>query len=431
MKLYDIRQSEPAELEHLCRRQTGNMESALQVARRILSEVRHRGEEALREYTRTFDRVELKELAVSQDEIATAVSRLSDELLSAMKQAADNIEQFHRSQMTIFPRLETTPGVLCWTETRPIEKVGLYVPGGSASLVSTLLMLAIPARLAGCPTVVVVTPPGPEGKIADALLAACHLCGVETVFRVGGAQAIAALAYGQAGLPKVDKIFGPGNRYVTAAKLLVSADPAGAAIDMAAGPSEALIIADRFCRPDFVAADLLAQAEHDPDAAVVLVSDRSEVLQAVEEELEQQLQTLPRVDICRRSLSHGLLLLARDLFQALEFSNRYAPEHLILNVADWQEFVPLIRNAGSVFLGPYACEAAGDYASGTNHCLPTSGWARAVSGLAVADFQKRITFQTLSAAGARQLAPTVCQLAAAEGLEAHRRAMAWRAGGDV
>lgn len=431
MKLYDIRESEPAELEQLCRRHTGDMESALQVAHRILIQVKNKGEEALREYTKTLDRVELKELAVSQKEIATAVSRLSEELLSAIRQAAGNIEQFHRSQMTIFPRLETTPGVLCWTETRPIERVGLYVPGGSASLVSTLLMLAIPARLAGCPTVVVVTPPGPEGKIADALLAACHLCGVETVFRVGGAQAIAALAYGQAGLPKVDKIFGPGNRYVTAAKLLVSADPAGAAIDMAAGPSEVLIIADRFCRPDFVAADLLAQAEHDPDAAVVLVSDRTEVLRAVEEELQKQLKTLPRADICRRSLSHGLLLLARDLLQALEFSNRYAPEHLILNVNDWPELVPLIRNAGSVFLGPYACEAAGDYASGTNHCLPTSGWAKAVSGLAVADFQKRITFQTLSAAGARQLAPTVCHLAAAEGLEAHRRAMAWRVGENV
>lgn len=429
MRRCDIRGLGENDIDRLCRRRSDNLEPTRTVVRDILTLVKRDGERAVRDYTKAFDRVELGSLAVSTAEIETAVRRVPPELLAAIEQAAANIERFHRSQMASLTEIETSPGTLCWTETRPIERVGLYVPGGSASLVSTALMLAVPARLAGCPTVVVATPPGPDGKVGDALLAACCLCGVQNVFRVGGAQAIAALAYGNAGLPRVDKIFGPGNRFVTAAKLLVAADPSGAAIDMAAGPSEVLIIADHTARPDFVAADLLAQSEHDPDAAAVLVSDSSELLDAVEKELAHQLESLPRAGICRRALASGLLLLAADLSQAIAFSNRYAPEHLILNLADWRTHVPAIYSAGSVFLGPYACEAAGDYASGTNHCLPTSGWARAVSGLSVADFQKRITFQTLTAEAARLLGPTVCRLAQAEGLEAHRRAMALRYAG--
>ena len=339
-------------------------------------------------------------------------------------------ERFHSAQVTDPVRVETAPGVVCERLTRPVRAVGLYVPAGSAPLPSTAIMLAIPARLAGCPVRVICTPPRADGRADPSVVVAAQMCGVERIFKVGGAQAVAAMAYGTASIPQVDKIFGPGNAWVTAAKAAVASDPAGAALDMPAGPSEVMVVADGSTNPRFVALDLLSQAEHGPDSQAVLVCTERGFAARVEAEIDAALPTLPRREIIERSLEHGLCVIVPDVPTGLEVANRYASEHLILQVTNARQYVDLIDNAGSVFLGEWTPEAVGDYCSGTNHVLPTYGFARNYSGLSVRDFQKQLTFQELTRAGLAGLAPTVRTLAGLEGLDAHAQAVAVRLADD-
>jgi histidinol dehydrogenase len=392
----------------------------------IVAEVRARGDVALRELTRRFDGVALEALAVSRAERERAFAAVPVVQRRAMESAIDNLERFHAGEGARSISVETQPGVRCERVARPIERVGLYAPGGSAPLCSTVLMLGVPARLAGCPTRVLCTPPQKDGSVDASLLVAATLTGIESVFKVGGSQAIAALAYGTESVPKVDKVFGPGNAWVTMAKVLVAEDAEGAAIDMPAGPSEVLVVADLEADAALVAADLLSQAEHGPDSQVVLVATSAPIIDAVERELARQLALLPRREVAAASLTHARLIEVVDTREAMEVSNRYAPEHLILQTADARALVGAVRNAGSVFVGPWSPEAVGDYASGTNHVLPTYGWARAVSGLGVESFQKTITVQELTPAGLATLAPVVETLAALEGLDAHRLAVVSR-----
>jgi histidinol dehydrogenase len=400
--------------------------SLLERAGRIVAEVRERGDAALREYTEQLDRVRLESFAVGPAEFAAAEAALTGEQLEALRRAIDTVSRFHELQVLEPLRLETSPGVLCERLIVPLGAVGLYVPAGTAPLPSTAIMLAVPARIAGCPVRVLCTPPRPDGTADPAVLVAARLCGIERVFKLGGAQAVAAMAYGTASVPKVDKIFGPGNSWVTAAKQIVAADARGAALDMPAGPSEVLVIADGSARPEFVAADLLAQAEHSEDAQVVLVTTSRELAVACIAEVERQMASLPRRAITERSMGGSRVLLVPDLDTALEVSNRYAPEHLILQVAEPRAWLGRVRNAGSVFLGAWTPETMGDYCSGTNHVLPTYGHARAYSGLGVADFVKRITVQEVTPAGLVDLGRTACTLARLESLEAHARAVSVR-----
>ncbi|MAT55553.1 MAG: hypothetical protein CMN32_13835 [Saprospirales bacterium] len=395
----------------------------------IFEEVKTSGDAALRELTRRFDGAELEAIAAGEAEMAAAAALLDESLKKAIQTAAANIRKFHQAQWEACNPVETMPGVLCWRRSVPIEKVGLYIPGGSAPLFSTVLMLALPAAIAGCREVVLCTPPRKDGSVHPAILFAAQLAGVKRVYRVGGAQAIAAMAFGTEGIPKVDKIFGPGNRYVTAAKALVQRH--GTATDLPAGPSEVLVIADDTARPDFVAADLLAQAEHDADAQVILVATSERVLCESLAALEQQLATLPRRDIAAAALAHSRALLLRSEEEAIEFSNAYAPEHLILATANAKALAAQVRNAGSVFIGHWCPESAGDYASGTNHTLPTGGAARAYSGVSLDSFLKKITFQQISPRGLRRLGPTVSTMARAEELEAHARAVDIRLEADA
>ena len=391
----------------------------------ILKTVREQGDAALREFTRRFDGVEIRQLTVSEAEMESAREHLAPPLQEAIRQAADNIRTFHRAQWHPESKMvETMSGVHCWRRAVPIQRVGLYIPGGSAPLFSAVLMLGIPARIAGCPEVYLCTPPGPDGQVHPAILYTAHLVGIRTVFRVGGAQAIAALAYGTETVPAVDKIFGPGNAYVTEAKTQVSTQ--GLAIDLPAGPSEVLVIADGSANPAFVAADLLSQAEHGPDSQVVLLTPEERLARQVMEQLEVQLRELPRQHIARQSLQHSRCIVTADLEEAVKISNRYAPEHLILLVQDFRALAERITNAGSVFLGPFTPEAMGDYASGTNHVLPTYGYARAFSGVSVESFLKWITFQELDQNGLRRLGPLVETLAQAEQLAGHARAVTIR-----
>lgn len=384
----------------------------------IFARVASEGDEALRALTATYDGVRRDELRVGSAEIAAAGEQMTGELKRAIGTAAANIETFHRAQRPAPEQsLETQAGVRCALLQRPIGRVGLYIPGGSAPLFSTVLMLAIPARLAGCREIVLCSPP----PIAAATLYAAQLCGVETIYAVGGAQAIAALTLGTASIAPVDKIFGPGNGYVTAAKRRARA--LGTAIDMEAGPSEVLVIADESANPNFVAADLLSQAEHGADSQVILVSTSTELIDRTDAALRRQLAALPRRALAAVALEHSRAFLAADLSEAVAISNAYAPEHLIVQTAEPRALLPLIENAGSIFLGAYSPESMGDYASGTNHVLPTYGQCRSSSSLGVADFMKRMTVQELSVAGFRALAPTVMALAAAEQLEAHREAV--------
>jgi len=400
--------------------------SLLEHAGRIVAEVRERGDAALREYTERLDRVRLDSFAVGPAELAAAESALSGEQLEALRRAIATVTRFHELQVLAPLRLETSPGVVCERLIVPLGAVGLYVPAGTAPLPSTAIMLAVPARIAGCPVRVLCTPPRPDGTADPAVLVAARLCGIERVFKLGGAQAVAAMAYGTESVPKVDKIFGPGNSWVTAAKLLVSADARGAALDMPAGPSEVLVIADGTARPEFVAADLLAQAEHSEDAQVVLVTTSRELAVACIAEVQRQMAVLPRRAIMERSIGESRVLLVPDLDTALEVSNRYAPEHLILQVAEPRAWLGRVRNAGSVFLGAWTPETMGDYCSGTNHVLPTYGHARAYSGLGVADFVKRITVQEVTPAGLADLGGTARTLARLESLEAHANAVSVR-----
>jgi histidinol dehydrogenase len=389
----------------------------------ILAVVRRGGDRALRQLTKRFDRVDLRSLRVSAAEFATAEKSLSRADLAALRTAHRNIRTFHAAQRPEDLRVETQPGIVCEKTVRPIGRVGLYVPGGSAPLPSTALMLGVPSQIAGNPVRVLCTPPDKNGRINPWILCAARLCGITEIYKVGGAQAIAAMAYGTASIPKCDKLFGPGNAFVTEAKQQVARDAGGAAIDLPAGPSEVLVIADNRANPAFVAADLLSQAEHGPDSQVVLVTFGENFAVRVRAALEKQLADLPRAAIARRALAKSRIFIAANRAEAVEISNRYAPEHLILQVADSRGLLAGITTAGSVFLGDLTPESLGDYASGTNHVLPTYGWARACSGLGLADFQRTMTVQTASRAGLKKLGPVVERLALAEGLTAHQRAV--------
>jgi len=390
----------------------------------ILQEVATRGDDALLDFTARFDGVRLAELAVSAGEIALAAEQVSPALQEAIRTAKQNIEAFHRAQQDATPTVETMPGVRCWRRSVGIERVGLYVPGGTAPLFSTVLMLAVPAVLAGCREVVLCTPPQADGSVHPAILYAAQLAGVRQIFRVGGAQAIAAMAYGTESIPATYKIFGPGNAYVTVAKQLVS--KAGVAIDMPAGPSEVMVVADQSARPEFVAADLLSQAEHGADSQVVLVCYSEQMAQAVMAATDTQLAQLPRKDFAAASLANSAAIVVANQAQALEVINAYGPEHLILAVEQAETWVEGIINAGSVFMGHYTPESVGDYASGTNHTLPTNGFARAYSGVSLDSFVRKITFQQLTPEGLQNIGPTVETMAAAEYLDAHKLAVSIR-----
>ncbi|WP_205952041.1 histidinol dehydrogenase [Pantoea stewartii] len=397
-------------------------DSISQIVRDVLARVKSEGDAALRDFSARFDKVELTDFRVTAEQMQAASARLSDELKQAMAVAVANIETFHRAQILPAVDIETQPGVRCQQVTRPMQSVGLYIPGGSAPLFSTVLMLATPARIAGCGRVVLCSPP----PIADEILYAAQLCGVEEVFQVGGAQAIAALAFGTETVPKVAKIFGPGNAWVTEAKRQVSQSLDGAAIDMPAGPSEVLVIADDGATPAFVASDLLSQAEHGPDSQVILLTPSQGLAERVADAVEQQLAQLPRAATARKALESSRLIVARDLQQCVAISNRYGPEHLILQTRTPRDLVEQITSAGSVFLGDWSPESAGDYASGTNHVLPTYGYTATCSSLGLADFQKRMTVQELTPQGFMDLAATIETLAAAEQLDAHKNAVTLR-----
>ncbi|ARD60083.1 histidinol dehydrogenase [Kosakonia radicincitans DSM 16656] len=414
--------SEQQQRDLLMRPAISASESITRTVVEILDNVRARGDNALREYSAKFDKTQVDALKVTADEIREASARLSDELKQAMAVAVKNIDTFHNAQKLSTVDVETLPGVRCQQVTRPIASVGLYIPGGSAPLFSTVLMLATPARIAGCQKVVLCSPP----PIADEILYAAQLCGVQEIFKVGGAQAIAALAFGTESVPKVDKIFGPGNAFVTEAKRQVSQRLDGAAIDMPAGPSEVLVIADSGATPDFVASDLLSQAEHGPDSQVILLTPDSSMASRVADAVARQLADLPRAETARQALSASRLIVARDLAQCVAISNLYGPEHLIIQTRDARSLVDGITSAGSVFLGDWSPESAGDYASGTNHVLPTYGYTATCSSLGLADFQKRMTVQELSRDGFARLASTIETLAAAERLTAHKNAVTLR-----
>lgn len=392
--------------------------------RGILDRVAQRGDSALLELTEKFDGVSLNTIAISEEEIFDSESNVSAELKDAIQLAKGNIEAFHRSQVTKEERVETVPGVSCWREARAIERVGLYIPGGSAPLFSTVLMLGVPAVLAGCSDIILCTPPDANANVNPIILYCAKLLGIRKVFKVGGAQAIAALAYGTESIPAVSKIFGPGNSYVTKAKELVQEK--GVAIDMPAGPSEVLVIADSTAVPEFVASDLLSQAEHGPDSQVLLLSDSNRVIAEVVEEIDRQLPTLKRRAIAEMALNASRVIQFENIEQCLQFSNYYAPEHLIIASENAEEYVPLVQNAGSVFLGNYSCESAGDYASGTNHTLPTNRFAKAYSGVSVDSFIKKITFQHISARGIKEIGPAIETMAKAELLDGHANAVTVR-----
>ncbi|KGQ29078.1 histidinol dehydrogenase [Gallibacterium anatis] len=380
------------------------------------------GDAALFQLNERFDKVKLTQLKVSKQQIAEAADRIAPPLKQAIQTAQRNIATFHQAQKPQSVDLETQAGVRCQVLTRPINKVGLYIPGGSAPLFSTVLMLATPAKIAGCRQIILCSPP----PIADEILYAASLCGVETIYQVGGAQAVMAMAFGTESIPKVDKIFGPGNAFVTEAKRQVSQDPNGAAIDMQAGPSEVLVIADEFANPEFVAADLLSQAEHGADSQVILVTTSETLAQQTELAIQRQLAQLPRAETAEKALSHSRIILAQDLAQCVEISNDYAPEHLIVQVKEARALLPQLDNAGSIFLGAYSPESMGDYASGTNHVLPTYGYSKTSSSLGLADFSKRMTVQELTPQGFLDLAQTVELMAEAEQLQAHKNAVTLR-----
>jgi histidinol dehydrogenase len=392
--------------------------------RNILNRVKVSGDGALRELTEQFDKVSVGNLEVTREELDEARAAVPDQLKDSIKVAADNIRKFHNAQKRDAMVLETMPGVKCWRKGVPISKVGIYIPGGSAPLFSTVLMLGIPAKLAGCSEIVLCTPPSRDGKINPAILFAADLVGVTRIFKVGGAQAIAAMAYGTQTIPNVFKIFGPGNQYVTKAKQLVLEE--GVAIDMPAGPSEVLVLADETCDPAFVAADLLSQAEHGEDSQVMLVLLDKSQLDAIKQELDQQLSDLPRRGIAEKALQNSRVATFSETSAAIDFVNEYAPEHLIINTSNAEEIASSIVNAGSVFIGNFSPEAVGDYASGTNHTLPTNGYARAYAGVSLESFLKYITYQQLTETGIRNVGPIVEQMAEAEDLAAHKRAVTIR-----
>ena len=410
--------------EPLLKRPLPETENLHQKVEEIIQAVKIERDQALYRFTRNFDKVDLTSFMVTEQEMITARSSLHADLITAIIQARSNIETFHHSQVCNEQPVETMTGVTCWRNSRPIERVGLYIPGGSAPLFSTVLMLAIPARIAGCKEIILCTPPQKDGTIHPAILYAAGITGVTKIFKLGGAQAIAAMALGTQSIPQVDKIFGPGNHFVTEAK--VAAQQLGVAIDLPAGPSEVLIIADHSANPDFVAADMISQAEHGADSQVVLLTTHLALVDKTNFALEQQLRSLPRADIARSALQKSMIIQFDSIIECLSFSNRYAPEHLILCVDEPGILIPEVINAGSVFLGHYSPESVGDYASGTNHTLPTGGWARSYSGVSVDSFVKKITFQQLTPQGLASLGPHVEMMAEAESLIGHKRAVSIR-----
>lgn len=415
---------DPGQWKALCRRPVIERKDLERKCREILGRVRTEGDKALAEFSEMFDGILPVSLRVKPEEIEEAVLKVPDDLKKAILTARENITRFHSVQLSTEPLVETTHGVRCWRKSVPVEKAGIYVPGGSAPLFSTVLMLAIPARLAGCSDIIMCTPPGADGTINPVILYTASVTGVTAIFKTGGAQAIAAMAYGTETIPSVDKIFGPGNQYVTMAKELVQLD--GVPVDMPAGPSEVLVIADSTSVPAFVAADLLSQAEHGPDSQVILLTDNESVIRDVTAEIKRQTESLPRKDIIVRSLEKSRAILLPSVADCIRFSNIYAPEHLILAVAGAASFAAKVTNAGSVFLGNYSCESSGDYATGTNHTLPTNGAARNFSGVSVDSFMKKITFQEVTPEGMIRLGPVVEIMAKAEKLEAHRNAVTIR-----
>ncbi len=410
--------------KELLKRPALDSASLEEAVKSILADIKTNGDSAVKKYALQFDKAKLNSFEVNQEEINSAETKLSVELKNAIKEAKTNIETFHSVQKEQTQSIETTTGVVCWRKSVGIEKVGLYIPGGSAPLFSTVLMLGVPAKLAGCKEIILCTPSDSNGNINPAILFAAQLVGVTKIFKVGGVQAIAAMAYGTESIPQVYKIFGPGNQYVTCAKQLINKE--GVAIDMPAGPSEVAVIADKSCVPAFVAADLLSQAEHGPDSQVILVSNIENVINDVNKELELQLKALSRNSIAEKALQNSKAILVNTLEEGMELLNEYASEHLIIACQNADELAGKVVNAGSVFIGNYSCESAGDYASGTNHTLPTNGYAKAYSGVSLDSFVKKITFQKLSKEGINTIGKTIELMAEAEGLDAHKNAVSIR-----
>lgn len=405
-------------------RPTFDTSSLNEMVSAVLSDIKMRGDKAVSEYEEKFDKVKLSSFLVSSDEIMASEDQVSDDLKKSIRQAIQNIEVFHRSQVFETKKVETMPGVTCWQKAVPIEKIGLYIPGGTAPLFSTVLMLTIPAKIAGCKEIVLCSPPDKDGNINPAILFAAKQTGVSKIFKIGGIQAIGAMAYGTQSVPKVYKIFGPGNQYVMAAKQLVSLRDV--AIDMPAGPSEVQVIADDTANPSFIAADLLSQAEHGADSQVILTTTSENLIEKVQSEIYKQLQSLPRNEIVQKALSHSRLILLKDIQEIIDMTNEYAPEHLIIETSDCASIAEKVINAGSVFLGHYTPESAGDYASGTNHTLPTSGYAKAYSGVNLDSFIKKITFQEITKKGISNLGTTIEVMAENEQLFAHKNAVTLR-----
>jgi len=410
--------------QELVARPTLELEDLSQFIKEVFKQVKLNGDQAVYGYTKQFDLAEIDGIQVSETEFLKADRIVSNELKSAINLAIGNIEKFHKSQQVEKQIIETTQGVFCWQESRPIEKVGLYIPGGTAPLFSTVLMLAIPAKIAGCKEIVICTPPNKQGKIADEILYVAKLLGINAVFKVGGAQAIAALTFGTKTIPKVYKIFGPGNQFVTAAKK--QAFEFGIAIDMPAGPSELMVVADDSSNPIFVAADLLSQAEHGIDSQVICIANSETLLNVIIKEIDNQLLALPRKDIALKALNNSKFIVLTDSNDVIDFINEYGPEHLILAVTDEEEYISRVMNAGSVFIGNYTPESAGDYASGTNHTLPTNGFSKAFSGVNLDSFVKKITFQKINKNGIKNIGPAIELMAAAEQLQAHKNAVTLR-----
>lgn len=414
--------SKEQQAELLTRPAIAASDSISQVVKDILTQVKQNGDQALKALSSKYDKTQTNQIKLTEDEIKTATSRVKSDLKQAMQLAVSNIEKFHQAQVRQTITVETMPGIKCQSVTRPIDSVGLYIPGGSAPLLSTVLMLAIPAKIAGCRKVILCSPP----PIADEILYAAELCGVTEIYQLGGAQAIAAMALGTESVPKVDKIFGPGNAYVTEAKRQVSQRLDGAAIDMPAGPSEVLVIADSSANPSFIAADLLSQAEHGPDSQVVLLTPDEKIAQEVSIEVDKQLMQLSRQDIAEKALKESRLIVTNDLEECVDISNRYGPEHLIIQTKNADQLVDKINSAGSIFIGDWSPESAGDYASGTNHVLPTYGYTSTYSSLGLPDFQKRMTVQKLTPDGLKAIGAAVELMAQAEQLTAHKNAVTIR-----
>ena len=419
-----IRYPERSEWQKIVERPHLDVSQLNETVASVLADVRQRGDEAVKGYELKFDHVDLPSLEVTQDEIDEAGKLVSKDLKEAIQLAHDNIKTFHESQRFRSKKVETRPGVTCWQKSVPIEKVGLYIPGGTAPLFSTVLMLATPAKIAGCKEIVLCTPPNREGKVNPAILMAARIAGVSKIFKAGGVQAIGAMAYGTESVPKVYKIFGPGNQYVMAAKQQVSIHDVG--IDMPAGPSEVCVIADDTANAEFVAADLLSQAEHGVDSQVFLITTSNKFIDEVQKELDKQLEALPRKEIAQKALENSMLVLVSDIREAIDLSNTYAPEHLVIQTEDYEDVASKVINAGSVFLGQYACESAGDYASGTNHTLPTHGYATTYNGVNLDSYCRKVTFQHLTEEGVRQIGHAVELMAEAEQLDAHKNAMTVR-----